>query len=43
VELEAGLARQFWIERPVELGERQLFLKPGLLVAALDEARFRGS
>ena len=39
VELEAGLTRDFRIERPVELGERELFLKAGLQVAPLDEPR----
>ena len=39
VELEAARARQLWIERPVELRQRQLFLKTRLLVTALDQAR----
>jgi hypothetical protein len=38
VELEAGLARQFEIEGPVELGERQLFVEPGLPISSLDKA-----
>ncbi|CKV76445.1 Uncharacterised protein [Mycobacterium tuberculosis] len=38
VELEAGLARQFGIEGPVELGERELFVEPGLPVSSLDKA-----
>ncbi|MGC0390000.1 hypothetical protein ACVIU7_002710 [Bradyrhizobium liaoningense] len=37
VELEAGLTWQFGIEGPVELGERQLFVEPGLLVSPLDK------
>lgn len=37
VQLEAGLTRQFGIEGPVELRERELLVKPGLLVAASDE------
>lgn len=38
VELKAGLARQFGIEGPVELSERQFFIEPGLLVSPLDNA-----
>jgi hypothetical protein len=37
VQLEAGLARQFRVEGPVEFGERKLLFEAGLLVAALDE------
>lgn len=38
VELEASLARQFGIEGPVEFGERQFFIEPGLLISPLDKA-----
>ncbi|WP_352795143.1 hypothetical protein [Mesorhizobium sp. M0243] len=33
-----GLARQFGIEGPVKLGERQFLIEPGLLISPLDKA-----
>ena len=37
VELEAGLARHFGIEGPVEFGEREFLFEAGELVAAFDK------
>ncbi len=38
VQLEAGLARHFGIEGPVEFGEREFLFEAGELVAAFDES-----
>ena len=39
MQLEAARARQLWIERPIKLRQRRLFLKARLLIAAIDQTR----
>ena len=39
MQLEARVLGQLQVEAPVEFGQRELRVEPGLLIAALDEAR----